>query len=146
MNEQIARRHVEWFKQNEPFLFRVAEHIHALRTRDRGLGSFDWGGLFDSLSQTVQKVAPALTQVYSQKKVLDAQLARAKAGLPPLETTQIAPTVKVEAGMTPEAEDAARRIAVDVTRQGVIDFTSQMKPIFFGALALGAFFLLKNKR
>lgn len=142
MDPRIAELHIEWFRKNEPFLFRVAQHIHALNTRQVG---FDWGGLFTSIATTVKDVAPAVAQVYTQKKVIDAQVARAKAGLPPLETEQISPTVKVEAALSPESEAAAKQIAIDATRQGVLDFTSQMKPIFFGALALGAFLLLKRK-
>lgn len=142
MDPRIAEQHIEWFRKNEPFLFRVAQHIHAMNTRQVG---FDWGGLFNSIATTVKDVAPAVAQVYTQKKVIDAQLARAKAGLPPLETTQISPTVKVEAALSPESEAAAKQIAIDATRQGVLDFTSQMKPIFFGALALGALLLLKRK-
>lgn len=142
MNERIMAQHVDWFRKNEPFLYAVAKNINAIQ--NRGMGS--WAGLFTSIADTVKNVAPGLTQLYTQKKVLDAQLARAKAGLPPLETSQYAPTVKVEAGMTPEAEEAARRIAIDVTKQGVMDFTGQMKPLFFGALALGAFFLLKKRK
>lgn len=142
MDPRIAEQHIEWFRKNEPFLFRVAQHIHALNTRQVG---FDWGGLFTSIATTVKDVAPAVAQVYTQKKVIDAQVARAKAGLPPLETAQISPTVKVEAALSPESEAAAKQIAIDATRQGVLDFTSQMKPLFFGALALGAFLLLKRK-
>lgn len=142
MDPRIAELHIEWFRKNEPFLFRVAQHIHAMNTRQVG---FDWGGLFTSIATTVKDVAPAVAQVYTQKKVIDAQLARAKAGLPPLETTQISPTVKVEAALSPESEAAAKQIAIDATRQGVLDFTTQMKPLFFGALALGALLLLKRK-
>lgn len=142
MDPRIAEQHIEWFRKNEPFLFRVAQHIHAMNTQQVG---FDWGGLFTSIATTVKDVAPAVAQVYTQKKVIDAQLARAKAGLPPLETSQISPTVKVEAALSPESEVAAKQIAIDATRQGVLDFTSQMKPIFFGALALGALLLLRRK-
>jgi hypothetical protein len=143
MDPRIAEQHIDWFRRNEPFLFRVAQYVHSLNSNQLG---FDWGGLFTSIATTVKDVAPAVAQVYTQKKVIDAQLARAKAGLPPLETSQISPTVKVEAALSPESEAAAKQIALDATRQGVLDFTSQMKPIFFGALALGAFFLLSKRR
>jgi hypothetical protein len=142
MDPRIAEQHIEWFRKHEPFLFRVAQHIHSLNTKQLG---FDWGGMVTSIATTVEKVAPVVGQVYTQAKVIDLQLARLKAGLPPLETSQLSPTVKVEASMSPEAEAAAKNIAIDVTRQGVLDFTSQMKPIFFGALALGAFFLLSKR-
>ena len=142
MDPRIAEQHIEWFRKNEPFLFRVAQHMHALNTHQVG---FDWGGLFTSIAASVEKVAPVVGQVYTQKKTIDIQLERAKAGLPPLETSQINPTIKVEAKMSPESEEAAKRIALDMTRQGVLDMTTQMKPIFFGALALGALLLLKRK-
>lgn len=60
--------------------------------------------------------------VYNQQKILDANVARARQGLPPINTASIAPTVNV--GVSPEIKNM----------------------LIMGAGALALIFLLKRKR
>lgn len=66
-------------------------------------------GWLDKLIGAASTIAPAYIQFKQQQDILDMQIERAKQGLPPLESAYIAPTVRVEAGMTPEMMTTARR-------------------------------------
>ena len=144
-NKQTAKKQfIKWFKRREPFLFNVAKHRFNLR--NPGLnGNMEMAGIseiFTGIVDTVKNVAPSLIQLSSQKKILDMQIKRAEQGLPPLDAAQYSPTIKVEAAISPESEEAAKRIAIETSKQGI----SELKPIFFGALLLGALMLLRKKR
>lgn len=145
-NKQTAKKQfIKWFKQREPFLFNVAKHRFKLRRPGLHGNDMEMAGIseiFTGIVDTVKNVAPSLIQLSSQKKILDMQIKRAEQGLPPLDASQYSPTIKVEAAISPESEEAAKRIALETTRQGA----SELKPLFFGALILGAMLLLRKKR
>lgn len=129
---------IEWVKNNDPFIYNLA--VGRYKAKQSGLsGTADF---FSSLTDTIKNVVPAVMNYRQQNKIMDVQIQRAKQGLPPLETSQYAPVIKVETAITPESEAAAKRIGVDLVKQGVGD----MKPIFFGGLALMAFLFYKNRR
>lgn len=65
-------------------------------------------GWLDKLIGAATTIAPAYLQFQQQKEILDMQLERAKQGLPPLETAYMAPTVRVQTELGPEAQRAAR--------------------------------------
>lgn len=62
----------------------------------------------DKIIDAASSIAPAYLQFEQQKKILDMQVERAKRGLPPLESAYIAPTVRVQAEVTPEMMTEAR--------------------------------------
>jgi hypothetical protein len=55
-------------------------------------------GLFAQFTDILKQALPA----YQQVKILREQEKRRAAGLPPLETEQLAPTVRVQAGLDPQ--------------------------------------------
>ena len=57
---------------------------------------------FESFTDSIKKIAPALIQYKTQKNILKVQLQRAKQGLPPLDTSALAPTIRVQPELTPE--------------------------------------------
>lgn len=76
---EVSMQFLDWLKKWHPPLYAaVAERVSSLA----GLGDFD----IDSIVSAVQDLAPKVLQVYSDKKTLDAQLARARQGLPPIAT------------------------------------------------------------
>lgn len=65
-------------------------------------------GWMDKLIGAATTIAPAYLQFQQQKEILDMQLERAKQGLPPLETAYLAPTVRIQTELSPEALRTAR--------------------------------------
>ncbi len=62
----------------------------------------------DKVIGAATTIAPAYLQFKQQKEILDMQLERAKQGLPPLETAYLAPTVRIQPELSPEALRTAR--------------------------------------
>lgn len=54
-------------------------------------------GWLDKLIGATKEIAPAYLQFQQQKEIMDMQVQRAKQGLPPLDTSFVAPTVKIQA-------------------------------------------------
>lgn len=59
-------------------------------------------GIWDSIVGGIKDLAPQYLQFKNQKKIMEMQLKRAKQGLPPLNVEQLAPTVRVQAGLSPD--------------------------------------------
>ena len=57
---------------------------------------------FEGFTDSIKKIAPALIQYKTQKNILKVQLQRAKQGLPPLDTSALAPTIRIQPELTPE--------------------------------------------
>jgi hypothetical protein len=146
MNERAKKQFAVWLKRNDPFLYRVAEKRFNLIKRRSGQlsGPLDFlnKDFFSTIADTVKTVAPSIFQIQSQKKILDVQLERARQGLPPLQTSEYAPTIKVAAEITPEMEAAANRVAVQSVREAM----PSMERWFFVAIGVGAYLMLKKKR
>ncbi len=138
MSDASKAAFLQWLQDNDPFLFEVVKKRAGM---DGGLG-FDWGGLFNTAVGVIKDVAPAVISAQGQKKILDLQIERARQNLPPLDTTNYMPTVKIAADITPENEAAAIRIA----QQTANDAAQKMKPYFFGGLALVAYLFFKKGR
>jgi hypothetical protein len=130
---------VQWVKRNDPFLYNVAAKRAAIVNGDGLGGLLD---MFTSLSETVTKIAPQVLQIDAQRRILKTQLARAKQGLPPLETAEYAPTVKVSAAVTPEMEQAATRVAIQSTQAGL----TQLQPFILGGMGLLAVYLFMRAK
>lgn len=73
-------------------------------------------------TDTLRKLLPTIAATYQQKQLLDVQVDRAKAGLPPLDVSQYAAGVNV--GLSPEV----------------------MKTIVMIAIGLGAVLLIGSRR
>lgn len=112
---QAKRQFVEWVKNNDPFLFEVAKARYDLEQGDNLNGIADF---FTTLTDTVKNVAPSLINLQSQKKILDIQLKRANQGLPPLDTAQYSPVIRVAPEITPETQRAAQQIAQQTVATG----------------------------
>lgn len=72
----------------------------AVKARGAPLAAIDLGNLLDN----VKDVASAYLQYDAQKDLLKLQLERARAGLPPLDSSQYAPTIN--AGLAPATQGA----------------------------------------
>lgn len=138
MSDASKAAFLQWLQDNDPFIFEVVKKRAGI---DGGLG-LDWGGLFTTAVNTIKDIAPAVISAQGQKKILDLQIERARQNLPPLDTTNYMPTVKIAADITPENEAAAVRIA----QQTANDAAQKMKPYFLAALAAGAYFMIKGRR
>jgi len=106
--EWARGKYVEWVAKNFPDLYEAAleysdQPLNGLgqettpATTDTSTG---WGGLIDAF----KTLAPEYLKYQQQKKIMKMQQDRADRGLPPLETGQIAPTVRVQPEFTPETK------------------------------------------
>lgn len=111
---------VEWVRTNQPTLYEAT--IARI-----GVGASDQQSWWQSFIGAAKELVPVVVSARSQKRLLDVQMKRAQRGLPPLNTAQIAPTVRVQAGLTPELKKLLIPAAI----------------IGFGLLA---FFMFKKKR
>lgn len=134
MNAQ--KQFVEWVKHNDPFLYQVALERYKLTQQMGGFADF-----FSQLTNTVKEVAPTLINLQSQKKILDVQVKRAEQNLPPLDTTQYSPVIRVAPEITPATEQAAKNIAVESLKGG---FKSLAMPLMIGG-GLLAFLMLRRR-
>ena len=87
------------------------------------------GGLFDSIGTTLTSIAPVLAQAYREKLAIKAQMARAQAGLPPLDISQYSPDLRVQTTVG-ASEDTNRTVLI----------------LAAGAAAVGALALALSRR
>lgn len=93
-----------------------------------------WEKLFDTISTLGQSVLTYRTQ----KELLDMQLDRARQGLPPLDSSQYAPTVRVT------TDPATIQTALSTAGAGI---SSTLRPLLVpGLIAVGAWLLLGKKK
>ena len=86
-------------------------------------------GWFDSFLTKAGEFGSQFLAFRTQKEILDIQIARAEAGLPPLETSQLAPTIKVEA--SPEATRQVTGAIADGLKKLAIPIMIGIGLIFF---------------
>jgi len=101
------RQFVTWLKNWSPGLYAAAKRrADITQGREGALGEL--GGWWDTFTEGLTDVGGQYLQYKTQKEILDAQLERMRAGLPPLDTSQYAPTfaVKVDPGTTAEITGA----------------------------------------
>lgn len=124
--------HVEWFREYFPKTTQEAL-IRATDNYNAGLGAVpslspqtypfkaatptfkpamptkSW---FTNFTDSIGKIGPALVQYKTQKNIMKIQLDRAKRGLPPLDTSQLAPTFRVQPELSPEMYSDLKSYAI----------------------------------
>ena len=111
---------VEWVRVNQPTLYEAT-------IARVGVGAADQQSWWQSFVGAAKELVPVVVSARSQKRLLDVQMKRAQRGLPPLNTAQIAPTVRVQAGLSP-------------------DIKRMLIPVGLAGLGLLLFFMLKKSR
>ena len=97
----------------------------------------DGGGFMDYVNQaleTAKTAIPAYFQYQTQKDIMDLNIARAKNGQPPIDPGTIAPQIRHEVDVSPEA------------RAAINQFKMPMQIGMWAAIGLGAFMLLRMLR
>lgn len=128
---------LQWLAINEPVIFKAA----AERAESPGLSGI--ADFFTSAVDVIKQAAPAITQYKAQSKILKVQLERAKQGLPPLDTADYAPTIKVQPQLTPETNYAIQQGLTSGVSGGLGGIGKYLP---FVLLGVGALFLLKRAR
>ena len=123
---------VQWFKQNDPFLYEVA--LKRGEIESQGVGG--WGDIFKNITDTIKDVVPKLVETRNSKKILDAQLKRAQNNLPPLVIKDYTPSVP----HTQVTDTATTTVAQNAVNQ------SSNNTMMLAAAGLGAMFLFMKKR
>lgn len=57
--------------------------------------------LLDTVTETAGKILPIYYQSKAQKELIELNADRAKQGLPPIDSSQVAPTIRTQVGMDP---------------------------------------------
>lgn len=136
---------IAWLKRNDPFLYQAAVGLHAKKSKG-GLGLMPTNpkvveqqeGFWSSIIDTVKNVAPTLIAAKQSRDIMKMQMQRASKGLPPMEAKDYQPSIRIDAGMSPELQAQAQQI-------GAKAFDS-IKPVLLGVAALLAFTLYKKRR
>lgn len=79
--------------------------------------------LLDTVTETAGKILPVYYQSKAQRELIELNLERAKQGLPPIESTQVAPTIRTQVGIDPAV----------------------MNMLVFGGLGLAVFLMAQRK-
>lgn len=100
-----------------------------------GNGQWDWAKeLLSSGIEAAKTIVPQVLQYKTQQQILDMNVERAKAGLPPIDPGVIAPQVKVIHDVAPEF------------RPAILAAGGMGNMLLWGGLALGAFMLVRMLR
>lgn len=94
---KIRRRQqfINWLKNWSPKLYmRAKAKADAVEAKEGTLGQL--GGWWETFTENLTEVGGAVLQYKTQKAILDAQLERMRQGLPPLQTSEYAPTIAIK--------------------------------------------------
>lgn len=122
---------LNWVKKRHPMV--VLTSLEVEKRRSGGVGGFS--DVITSLFSTVKEVAPDILKIDAQRRIFNAQLKRAEQGLPPLEVEQYAPTVKVQADITPEMTSAAKEVGFDIVSKSIDKYKTGF--LIAGAVLIG---------
>lgn len=142
--DEAAAEFVEWLGRSYPGVVEAlleALGVESVIARDGALGQAEEKTLVSQLLDLAQGVLPAYLQYEQQKEVLAIQLERAKAGLPPLETGQYAPSVQI--GLDGET---IQRLADEATQRAAAAASSPLPWLLIGGGILAAIALRQPKR
>jgi len=128
---------LRWLKNYDPSLYdKVLDGAGGLG-KDAAPPSS--GGFWSGIADTFNKIAPTVTQSIAQAKIFRAQMKRAKKGLPPLNTAEYAPTMRIQADIAPATRNA---IFAEIGS----GFKQYLLPIAGITLLLGLFFIVRKKK
>lgn len=89
------RSFVNWIKRWAPQLYADAKKQADVVERNEGaLGNL--GGWWDTFTEKLSDVGGKYLQYRTQREILKAQMDRMQAGLPPLQTSEYAPTIQIK--------------------------------------------------
>lgn len=92
---RYRQQFIAWMKNWSPALYRRAKaKADAVEAREGALGGL--AGWWETFTENITEVGGAVLQYKTQKAILEAQLERMRAGLPPLQTSEYAPTIAVK--------------------------------------------------
>lgn len=123
-NEEL---YVQWVRDNSPAVYKRAM-LQASDRTNTGLGAVpsltranlpysaaivpNQKSWFSNFTDSIKQIAPALVQYKNQKKIMRMQLRRAEQGLPPLDTSALAPTIRIQPELSPEMYDNMKRYVI----------------------------------
>lgn len=160
---------IEWIRHRDPALLNLAKKrqrfLEARKMRSRSMSARSRmrrhrrrGGLhglgedtqqkvpfWQTLVETAKEVLPSVISMGTQKKILDIQIKRAEAGLPPLNAEQYIPPIKVAAEVSPETEAALTRVAQESTKTGIAEIGRKVAPFAIPAAILWVLLGRKKK-
>lgn len=133
MDKETAARaqFMTWFKENYPNFYASA------MSQNDGLGAEEKPSIWSRLIDGIGKLGGTYVTLKAQKDIIEMNIARAKAGLPPIDIA--------EAGAAPVVQT---RIDLDpaTIRSLAAEAKPQINMILIGIAALAAFMVLGMKR
>lgn len=131
---RYRRQFVNWLKDWAPQIYIDAKKkADQVESNDGALGQL--AGWWETFTESAADIGGQYLQFKTQKEILDAQMERMRGGLPPLQTSEYAPTIaiKPDAGTTREITGAIGA-----------GFGSMLPWLAIGGL--GLFLLMRPKR
>lgn len=111
---QNRRRFLTWFRKFNPKAYAAVMKRVGLSSMSAEADPVAEPSMWDSIISGAKEVLPMLVQARAQKQIFDAQLTRAKQGLAPLQTSEIAPTIRIETGVTSSTGDMIKKMALPI--------------------------------
>jgi hypothetical protein len=149
------KKFLMWLKRSDPHAYKAAVNYARLQDQGAGLGSvmpaapgtavqaMQDATITQKLVSALESVLPSLATAYTTDRVLKAQLSLAKQGLPPLTTSQYAPTMQLSMALSEEGENSAKRIAEHAV--GNIGIKQLWPFLAVGGVLLYLFITWRNK-
>jgi hypothetical protein len=112
------QKFLEWLKKKQPQVYAAAMRRAGLGVMSADTNPVASPSIWDSIVGGIKDVLPTIVQARAQQKIFDAQMKRATQGLPPLQTAEYAPTVRVQAGVSPGITDTLKQMAIPLAVAG----------------------------
>lgn len=130
------KKFLQWMKRQNPKAYAAIMRRAGLHVMNAGTDPVAEPSIWDKIVSGAQQILPTIVQARAQKQIFDAQLKRAKQGLPPLKTAEIAPTIRVQAEVGRETREAVTGGILQTLKHWAV-------PVLVGGGAL--YVLFKNR-
>ncbi len=116
---------LRWLRRRNRGLFKKVMNKVGNKRRMRGyslsgIDDFELDGVWQDIQDTLKNVLPTIVQSKAQMDLYKAQMKRAERGLPPLNASQIAPTVRVQTELGPETRQDLKETAASGLQKLVV--------------------------
>jgi len=123
------QKFLDWLQSTNPTAYTAIMRKAGLQVMGADTNPVTNPTMWESIVAGAKEIIPTLVQAKAQQQIFKAQMQRATQGLPPLQPAEYAPTVRVQAGISPGITDTLKKMAL---------------PLGIGAAAL-LFFVMKKK-
>lgn len=154
-NRRAQENFLLWLRDYSPVTYAIAMRVDELKSGSDGNVGSVWGSIGSAFSSAgaaianlipkVASAAPSIISAKQQVEMMKINLERAKQGQDPIKVESVVPPMAVQVDTGPEATAAIDRAAQQIVASSQQTINENMKPLIYGALGLGALFVLMKK-